>query len=239
MNATTDLSVCTAKLAGMFTHKLTADDILALDESMRGALVDFAEDFVKQYTGTFTFILNVRNNLQWGMSDAQVAGVVNCAISDYNYSQKRAAVQQAEQIMNSTTTRTYDHSKQYVADGWYTIVGPKGGHRTLRLETVESNDKYTSDGVKQWLAYLCGPDNSGDYKTVGFVHGNEVVLLRKYTNQYTDIVAAARFLISKRDNIGEYGRQYAIRSGRCYVCNRKLTTPESVAAGIGPVCASR
>lgn len=29
------------------------------------------------------------------------------------------------------------------------------------------------------------------------------------------------------------------RTGICQVCNRKLTNPESVAAGIGPVCAGR
>ena len=29
------------------------------------------------------------------------------------------------------------------------------------------------------------------------------------------------------------------RTGVCQVCNRKLTNPESIAAGIGPVCAGR
>lgn len=33
----------------------------------------------------------------------------------------------------------------------------------------------------------------------------------------------------------EHGR----RTGRCLVCSRKLTHPESVAAGIGPVCAGK
>lgn len=33
---------------------------------------------------------------------------------------------------------------------------------------------------------------------------------------------------------------YALQvEGRCYVCNRKLTTPESIEFGIGPICAAR
>jgi len=37
----------------------------------------------------------------------------------------------------------------------------------------------------------------------------------------------------------EAAKQYGRMSGRCGVCGRDLTDPESIAAGIGPVCASR
>lgn len=89
-------------------------------------------------------------------------------------------------------------------DGWYTIVGPKGGHRTLRIETVADGD-----GVKQWLAYLSGTDNEGDYTSIGFVRGNEVSLFRKNEGKYQDIVAAARFLVKNIDKLGEFGKAYA------------------------------
>jgi hypothetical protein len=237
MNTTytaTELADTIANMSANFaTRKVTADDIA--NTASRETVVAVATDLVNAYEGDFPYMLNMKSYLHFGLTDAQVAGVLNCAIADYRYNQKRTAVKQAEAIVTQPQ-RTYDHSTQVVADGWYTIVGPKGGHRTLRLQTVQ-DDK--SDGVKQWLAYLSGSDNEGDYTSIGFIHGNEVSLFRKNEGKYSDIVAAARFLVRNAANIGEYGKQYALRSGKCYVCNRKLTTPESIAAGIGPVCAAK
>lgn len=232
MNALTNTTNIT-KLAETFNDKLTTDDVANTDDRLHTFLVEFAVEAVTTYTGTFPFMLNMQSYLRYGLSDAQVAGVINCVLADYRYGQKQAAVAQAEAIVAQPTT-TYDHSKQYVADGYYTVVGPKGGHRTLRLQTLDGDAT-----VKQWLSYLSGADNVGDYTTIGFVEGNEVSLFRKNEGKYQDIVAAARFLVRNAANIGEYGRQYALRSGKCYVCNHKLTTPESIAAGIGPVCASK
>ena len=33
--------------------------------------------------------------------------------------------------------------------------------------------------------------------------------------------------------------EFGTRSGRCRVCNRKLTDPESIELGVGPVCGRR
>jgi hypothetical protein len=222
-----------ARLADTFTSKVTADDISNTDDKLHDFLVEFAAEYVNSYTGTFAFMLNMRGWVNFGLTDAQVAGVVNCALNDYRHAHKQAAVQAAQEIVATTPARTFDHSKQYVADGYYTVVGPKGGHRTLRITTIDDN------GTKQWLAYLSGADNVGDYKSVGFVNGNEVSLFSKYLGQYADIMAAARFLVKNVDKLDECGRQYAIRSGKCYRCNRLLTTPESVARGLGPICASK
>lgn len=220
-------------IASMSTNfsdrKVTADDIL--NSEARDVVTAVAHDIVTSYTGTFSYMLNMRQYVALGLTNAQIAGVLNCAIADYRYNQRKAAVKEATTIV--ATTRTFDHSKQYVADGYYTVVGPKGGHRTLRITTIDDN------GTKQWLAYLSGADNVGDYKSVGFVNGNEVSLFSKYTGQYADIMAAARFLVKNVDKLDECGRQYAIRSGKCYRCNRLLTTPESVARGLGPICASK
>jgi hypothetical protein len=222
-----------ARLADTFTSKVTADDISNTDDKLHDFLVEFAAEYVNSYTGTFAFMLNMRGWVNFGLTDAQVAGVVNCALNDYRHAHKQAAVQAAQEIVATTPARTFDHSEQYVADGYYTVVGPKGGHRTLRITTIDDN------GTKQWLAYLSGADNVGDYKSVGFVNGNEVSLFSKYLGQYADIMAAARFLVKNVDKLDECGRQYAIRSGKCYRCNRLLTTPESVARGLGPICASK
>lgn len=228
MNATTTFNL--AELAAAANgRKVTAENVSTA--STRDEVYSAATEYVTNYTGTFSFLVSLRQQLvirQQGLNDAQVAGTLNCMIAEYN----RTASNNAAPV--ATTTVTYDTSKQYVADGYYTIVGPKGGHRTVRLQTIQD-----SDGVKQWLAYLSGSDNVGDYTSIGIVRGNEINLFKKNTGKYQDIVAAARFLVRNTDKLDECGRQYAIRSGKCYMCNRLLTTPESVARGLGPICAAK
>jgi hypothetical protein len=34
-------------------------------------------------------------------------------------------------------------------------------------------------------------------------------------------------------------REYVLRSSHCGVCGRKLSTPDSIRAGIGPICAGK
>lgn len=232
MNAQTVTTSTVIEALASMNRRVESGDLA--DSGLYAAAMEYA----KNYAGTFPFMVSMHQNVmvagQW-LSEGQAVAVLNCAVADYRYQSKQAAVKAAEQIV-AQPARSYDHSKQVVQDGWYTIVGPKGGHRTLRLQTVEDSK---SDGVKQWLAYLSGADNVGDYKTVGFVHGNEVTLFRKYDGQYTDVVAAARFLVKNADKIGEYGKQYALRSGKCYRCGHKLTTPESVKEGLGPICAKK
>jgi hypothetical protein len=175
-NATFTAEQIAQTIASMSTNfsdrKVTADDIL--NSEARDVVTAVAHDIVTSYTGTFSYMLNMRQYTALGLTNAQIAGVLNCAIADHRYAARKAAVQEATTIV-ATTARSYDHSKQYVADGWYTIVGPQGGHRTLRVTTVDGE-------TKQWLAYLAGSDNVGDYQTIGFINGNEVTLASTATS---------------------------------------------------------
>lgn len=51
--------------------------------------------------------------------------------------------------------------------------------------------------------------------------------------------AASRFVKADQRMTLAEAQDYGKRTGRCMVCTRKLTNPESVANGIGPVCARR
>lgn len=227
---TEQLADTIANMSANYTErKINADDIF--NSAERSIVAEVASALVTNYTGTFQYMVNMKSYLRYGLTDAQIAGVLNSAIADYRYNQKKAAVQQAEAVVASTQ---YDHSTQVVVDGYYTVQG-NTSHRTIRLTTIK--DK--SDGVKQWLSYLNGPDNTGDYTSIGTVHGNEVKLFRKNEGKYTDIVAATRYVIKNINRLGEFGKNYATRSGNCYRCNRLLTTPESVALGLGPICAAK
>jgi hypothetical protein len=211
-------------------------DTVSSNETLYRAAMQYAQT----YSGSFAFMVSMQLQVigtanqsgQW-LTKGQAAAVINCAVAEYRYNHKANAVKVAQEIINAPVNAT----TQAVADGWYTIVGPKGGHRTLRLTTISSDDK--GNGVRQWLAYLNGSDNESSYKSIGTVDGTTVRLFNKNVGQYSDIVAAANFLVRNASKVGEFGRQYALRSGKCYVCNRKLTTPESIAVGIGPICQSK
>ena len=118
-------------------------------------------------------------------------------------------------------------------NGYYTITLPQG-HKTLRLHT-QPRDVSFAPG-KQVIAYLYGPDNSSDYRGFGFVINGNLVPWKRFLQSY-DLLALTRGLLETDGT--EAGKQYALRSGACYICNRMLTTPESIALGIGPICASR
>lgn len=201
------------------TAKITTSDVTS-------AMMDAAYEYATAYAGGFAFMTDIHHKVvaeNIRLSAAQAAAILNCALGEYRYDLRQQGKQPVQVATPTATT-------QVVLDGFYTIVGPKGGHRTLKIETIEDGK------VRQWVSYLHGADNEGDYKSVGILDGANFSLFRKYTGQFADIVAATRFLVRNVDKLDEYGRQYAIRSGKCYVCNRRLTTPESVAAGIGPVC---
>lgn len=71
-------------------RKVNANDISTTAE--RETVATVAHDIVVSYTGTFPYMLNMRQYLTLGLTDAQIAGVLNCAIADYRYTQRKAAV---------------------------------------------------------------------------------------------------------------------------------------------------
>ncbi len=119
-------------------------------------------------------------------------------------------------------------------DGFYTVQGHHG-HYTYRLRTNDADASFAPG--KQIIAYLAGPMNESDYINFAFVIDGRIVAWKRFQQGYERILAAARFLVAGKAD--EAGKCYAMQSGNCYICNRTLTIPESVAAGIGPTCASK
>lgn len=121
-----------------------------------------------------------------------------------------------------------------VPNGIYTVV-MGSERRTLRLRDDWRSDAPAGSQVAQFLS---GPDNTSSYTGFAFVQGTTVRTWKRYANDST-IAAALRFLLAGRENWERAGKTYAMESGNCYHCGRTLTTPESVASGIGPVCAKK
>jgi hypothetical protein len=123
--------------------------------------------------------------------------------------------------------------------GTYTVVNPRtGGYRTIRLSD-DTSWMSTPPEVGTLIASgLIGPDNSTSFTGIGFVRPDGTLSVWKSKAHMTDFVAATRWLL--KNGTGreiELGKAYAVRSGRCYLCTKKLTTPASVHYGYGPECA--
>lgn len=117
-------------------------------------------------------------------------------------------------------------------NGIYTIAFGSE-HVTLRLKDDWRDD--APEGGK--VAYfLSGTDNESSYTGFAFVSCTRFSVWRKYRNN-SRIANALEMLLT--GNWRGFGKAYALTSGNCYICNRLLTTPDSIEAGIGPICAKK
>ena len=122
-------------------------------------------------------------------------------------------------------------------DGYYTSVFANGKHITFKI-AIEK--KSTLKGSRL-IGYMVGTSNMGPYEKFGFVNGNFINVWKNFkANKPADLVARieAGLKILKGDFFAA-GKEYAVRYRNCFVCNRELTNPESVEAGIGPECRKR
>src|SRR3990167_1873655 len=115
-------------------------------------------------------------------------------------------------------------------NGIITIRNPvTGQHRTVKIATGK-------DGATRWVSMLTGPDNERDYKTFGRIDNvGRVVVFRSILKD-----DGTRFYEGLA-NILNFPEHFVDRlefsfAGRCKRCNRLLTDPESIAAGMGPEC---
>lgn len=120
-------------------------------------------------------------------------------------------------------------------DGYYTVVMGDGTYRTFRIHTQDDNAQFARG--KRVISYLSGSDNENDYQGFAFLNPDNSVFTWKRYADNTQLTALATALVTGDHKAA--GVTYAKQSGNCYVCNRKLTTPESIDAGIGPVCATK
>jgi hypothetical protein len=133
--------------------------------------------------------------------------------------------------------RTY----QAVPSGTYTVVFASGHYVTIRVQDASDTEreKFNLARGAQFIGYLNGPDNWVNYKNMGTISGGKLRIWSKYQTLVDKVQAAEALLTADRDGRNAMGIAYARQSGNCYVCGRKLTTPQSLADGIGPVCAGR
>lgn len=111
-----------------------------------------------------------------------------------------------------------------------------GEHRTYRINRREGDD-----GRKTpfFVSLLTGPDNTADYQYVGVLDESTGGLRLTRASRFTcDSVPVRAFdYVMKRVFRGELPADADVmHEGRCGVCARALTVPESIERGIGPEC---
>lgn len=200
------------------------------------ALVAVAERWLAAYQGNFAFLLDVKRSTRGGrLSVGQAKGVLNCLLADIRRNPAPVAAQDAASASTVADlpggSQVAVSGSREVRDGYYTITLEDGSHVTLRVKTAKS-------GKYQGVGLLIGSQNTSDYLGIGSLNGTRFSFWRDVdATQHVRTRQALAVLLESDDEARlAAGKAFAQESGCCYVCNRLLTTPESIASGIGPVC---
>jgi hypothetical protein len=139
---------------------------------------------------------------------------------------------------NDTATASIVGNPDFITGGnaYFTVSNDKGDHFTFRVSRRKNEDS-----SPYFVSVLKGPDNTANYKYMGlYRRQNNVLEIRgKSTFKSTD-VEARTFQWALRVIAGDFKLPEGYRiqhAGKCCVCARMLTTPDSISKGIGPKCA--
>jgi hypothetical protein len=178
----------------------------------------------------FEYLVSVAGSVKHygSISRGQARGVLNCMRAavlrkDAAIADRRQAVQGTESVKLPVVGN--------LPRGIFTVSREDGSHRTYKI-----ND-WKPDCMA--ISLLVGQDNTGDYMGIaGLATDGSVRPWRSYRGDVAELKADIAALLDPAA-ASEAGKRYAQESGNCYRCNRVLTTPESIALGIGPVCAGK
>ena len=133
----------------------------------------------------------------------------------------------------------------------FSIANPQHEHFTFRINCVQATDRDSrqpqvdanGDPVYVWFAgVLTGPDNATDYNYLAVFEPTTWKLRWTSGSKIKEDAPSSRVLKYFLNLIFDENplpEGYDIwHAGRCCRCGRKLTVPASIAAGIGPVCAT-
>lgn len=128
-----------------------------------------------------------------------------------------------------------------IYNGTYTIESPKGGWQTFKIATQKADAKFAPN--ERIVSLMTGSDNEKDFTGFAFLKGDGRIFVWRKKQGIGHFDTYAKMLmqfIAQGDECQLARMGYKVKVSRCCLrCNRKLTTPESIDAGIGPECAGR
>jgi hypothetical protein len=119
----------------------------------------------------------------------------------------------------------------------FTFVSKKTEkHFTYKVEKLDDTFKQMEDGHELWIVKkLTGPDNDSNYRIIGTIWRHPDGKWG-YKDKYNEKVFDYFLTIVYGNNKHLRNRIEFYHAGFCCKCGRTLTTPESIEAGVGPVC---
>lgn len=121
----------------------------------------------------------------------------------------------------------------------------RGGNATFTLRSRNTGKRFTfkmrqKKGTPFFVSVLVGVNNESDFQYIGFVPTNNGVLIagRKGKPNMPSFKALA-WALDKLANGNLPDTLEIWHEGKCGACGRKLTVPESIDTGFGPICAGR
>lgn len=123
-----------------------------------------------------------------------------------------------------------------------------GGNAIITIESGMTGKHFTykitrskTDANLYFVKSLRGADNLSDYVYIGCYYADTGYFRpeKRYKGvenySWPKSLRAINYLFKCIDNIPN--NLYVYHEGRCCVCGRRLTTPESIELGVGPECA--
>lgn len=158
--------------------------------------------------------------------DVTVQHVRECSVAAIRRSYPATSVLTDDEIVAQVTPNL-----TAVHDGYYTVVFAPDDRVTVRIHTQPKDANFAPG--EQVASYLCGPENTADYKGFAFVKPTTFNLWKRF-KENGRLEKAMRTLMQDPITAGE---AFALESGRCWRCNHLLTVPASIHRGLGPKCA--
>jgi len=129
-----------------------------------------------------------------------------------------------------------------IMNNWKDFI--KAGKAIFTLENEETGNRFTYQVNKHrekdlwFVKVLIGPNNTSDYQYIGAIFDKEFRLTRKSrvtrSAQSYQVFSWLNLMLNENKDLPDDIRIY--HEGRCGICGRTLTVPESIECGFGPVC---
>lgn len=136
----------------------------------------------------------------------------------------------------------------FAGNATFTLVSLKTGARyTYKVSVKKQNllDGTTASEVVYFVNLLRGPDNESDFTYMGVLRQKPARFfwtsasgkVGRTAPAYKALIWMLDAMTNRRAVLGQMLEVW--HEGRCGRCARKLTVPESIAAGLGPECLRR
>jgi hypothetical protein len=179
-------------------------------------------------------------------ADAIVAGFVHADFNPNDYD-----LESWETVVDIEYTRigdddrpalSHENAKRFIVAGNATVtfVSPSGTRFTYRVRTPKKDEGDTRPPV-HFVKVLTGSDNEADYTFLGTIFEGQKFVHSRKSRIGTDAPSAKAFTWAFPRIMADADLQgmQIFHEGKCGMCGRKLTVPESIESGLGPVCAGR